>query len=60
MNINIVPQYLCDTIAIMDKNVPYKTRNEEKYIVSKWRQDVFKKSFIPDTICKRNALPDDK
>ena len=35
MNINTVPQYLCDTIAITDKNVRYKTRNEEKYIVPK-------------------------
>ena len=59
MHTNIVPQYLCDTIDNFRKNSQFNTRNEEKYIVSKCRLDIFKKYFIPDTICKRNVLPYD-
>ena len=55
---NTVTQYLYDTIANFQKKM-YNSRNEEMYIVPKCRLDIFKKSFIPDDICKWNALPND-
>ena len=59
MHIITVPQYLRDTIANFRENVQYKTRTEEKYMVPKCRLDIFEKLFIPDAICKWNALPHD-
>ena len=59
LHTNIVPRYLCDTIANLGKNSQYNTRNEEKYIIPKRRLDIYKKSFIPDAICKWNVLPND-
>ena len=59
MHHNTVPQYLCDTIVNFRKNVQYSTRNEENYIIPKCRTEIFKKSFIPDVICKWNALPNE-
>ena len=55
---NTVTQYLYDTIANVQKKM-YNSRNEEMYVVPKCRFDIFKKSFIPDDICKWNALPND-
>ena len=45
IHLNTVPQYLCDTIASIRKNVQYKTRKEDKYIhvVPKCTLDIYKK-----------------
>ena len=45
MHLSTVPQYLCDTIANIRKNVQYNTRNEDKYIhvVPKCTLDIYKK-----------------
>ena len=61
MHTNTVPQNLYDTIADFRNNihVQYNTRNEEKYLVPTCKLDIFKKSFIPDAICKWNDQPND-
>ena len=45
--------------STFEKKSQYDTRNEQKYIVPKCRLDIFKKSLIPDAICKWNVLPND-
>ena len=59
MHTNTVSQNLCDSFVNFRKNAQYNTRNEEKYLVPTCKLDIFRKSFIPDAICKWNDLPND-
>lgn len=54
---NLVPDYLKEifpSIRTLESN--YNTRNREDYTIPKCRLEIFKKSFVPDTINKWNSL----
>lgn len=54
---NLVPDYLKNifpSTRSLESN--YKTRNREDYTIPKCRLEIFKKSFVPDTINKWNSL----
>lgn len=54
---NQVPEYLSNIIPPVTKNVSiYHTRNSENYSVPISRLELYKKSFVPDTIRKWNSL----
>ena len=52
-----VPKYLSEIIPNTRGNdSAYRTRNSENYTLPKCRLDVFKKSFVPDTIHLWNSV----
>lgn len=54
---NLAPDYLKEifpSIRTLESN--YNTRNREDYTIPKCRLEIFKKSFVPDTINKWNSL----
>lgn len=54
---NLVPEYLKNifpSTRSLESN--YNTRNREDYTIPKCRLELFKKSFVPDTINKWNSL----
>ena len=54
---NLVPQYLKEVCPDTRGNTSsYHTRNSNDYTLPRCRLEVFKKSFIPDTVKKWNGL----
>ena len=54
---NEVPQYLKETIPSKVNSISsYDLRNGNNYIIPKCRLDLYKKSFVPDSISKWNSL----
>ena len=54
---NLVPDYLKSIFPATRRNESkYDTRNREDYTIPRCRLEIFKKSFVPDTINQWNSL----
>ena len=57
VHINLVPDYHKHSFpSTRRRESKYNTRNREDYTIPKCRLELYRKSFVPDTIKKWNSL----